>query len=249
MTKSVQASSIPDLLAIALRSCGVAHSAAESLLQGINTRTDSCLDKVFQYEDELDSLNREVNVAVIRLIPETRDPVHARELIACLKFVIELERIGDLFLNVVNRFRAAAPRLHANDVQELAGMATLVVSMLAGVAEAFDKRDVGRAIAVLREDSELDRRRNLMIVRHVENPENLPVGESYHVVFMAQILERSGDHVKHLAEEICHLVTGRSARHLQRDYEKPRELLALERNRKGKQAVSSRPHAGSRPRP
>jgi phosphate uptake regulator len=79
-----------------------------------------------------------------------------------------------------------------------------------------------------------------MIVRHVENPENLPVEESYHVVFMAQILERSGDHVKHLAEEVCHLVTGRSARHLQRQYDKPRELLAMERNRKAKQAESRR---------
>jgi phosphate uptake regulator len=95
-------------------------------------------------------------------------------------------------------------------------------------------------MAVLREDAELDRLRNLMIVRHVENPENLPVEESYHVVFMAQILERSGDHVKHLAEEVCHLVTGRSARHLQRQYDKPRELLAMERNRKAKQAESRR---------
>jgi phosphate uptake regulator len=59
---------------------------------------------------------------------------------------------------------------------------------------------------------------------------------------MAQILERSGDHVKHLAEDICHLVTGRSARHLQREYEKPRELLALERKQKGKPRSQSRGH-------
>ncbi len=240
MSDSVQNSSIQDLLAMALRSCQVAHASAEALLDGINTRKDSSLDKVFAYEDELDTLNRQVNEAVIRLIPETKDAVHARELIAGLKFVIELERIGDLFLNVVNRFRAAAARLHANDIHELASMTSLVAGMLGGVEDAFSSRDVSRAMAVLREDAELDRLRNLMIVRHVENPENLPVEESYHVVFMAQILERSGDHVKHLAEEVCHLVTGRSARHLQRQYDKPRELLAMERNRKAKQAESRR---------
>jgi phosphate uptake regulator len=239
-------SSIQDLLAMALRSCQVAHASAEALLDGINTRNESSLQKVFSDEDELDTLNRQVNEAVIRLIPETQDAVHARELIACLKFVIELERIGDLFLNVVNRFRAAAPRLHPTDIEELAGMTSLVASMLGGVEEAFASRDVARAIAVLREDAELDRRRNLMIVRHVENPENLPVEESYHMVFMAQILERSGDHVKHLAEEICHLVTGRSARHLQREYEKPREILAMERNRKAKQSNQSPRQVGSR---
>jgi phosphate transport system protein len=246
MTHSIQNSSIQDLLVMARRACHVAHSSAEALLDGINTRKDSSLEKVFKDEDELDSLNRHVNEAVIRLIPETQDAVHARELIACLKFVIELERIGDLFLNVVNRFRAAAPRLHANDIDELAGMTSLVASMLGGVEEAFAGRDVARAMAVLREDAELDRRRNLMIVRHVENPEKLPVEESYHIVFMAQILERSGDHVKHLAEEICHLVTGRSARHLQRQYEKPREILAMERNRKARQPVQARGQAGSR---
>ena len=247
MSDNLQHSPVQDLLAMALRSCHVAHASAEALLDGIKTRQDSSLQKVFTDEDELDTLNRQVNEAVIQLIPETRDPVHARELIACLKFVIELERIGDLFLNVVNRFRAAAPRLHANDIDELAGMTSLVASMLSGVEEAFANRDVARAIAVLREDSELDRRRNLMIVRHVENPEKLPVEESYHVVFMAQILERSGDHVKPLAEEICHLVTGRSARHLQRQYEKPREIVAMQRNRKAKQAPDASGRMGSRP--
>jgi phosphate transport system protein len=248
MTHNVQNPSVRDLLAMALRSCDVAHASAEAMLDGINTRNERSLEKVFAYEEELDTLNRQVNEAVIRLIPETQDAVHARELIACLKFAIELERIGVLFLNVINRFRAAAPRLHANDMHELAGMTGLVATMLKGVSEALASRDVGRALSVLREDSELDRRRNLMIVRHVDNPEKLPVGESYHVVFMAQILERSGDHVKHLAEEICHLVTGRSARHLQRQYEKPRELLAMERSRKAKQAVQSGGQARSQPR-
>lgn len=244
MTEQVQSSSIQDLLEMALRGCHTAQASAEALLQGINNRSDVSLEKVFQYEDDLDTLNRQVNEAVIRLIPATQDEVQARQLIASLKFIIELERIGDLFLNVVNRFRAAAPRLHANDVLELAAMTKIIVGMLSSVAEAFANRDVARAIAVLREDAELDRLRNLMIVRHVENPEDLPVGESYHMVFMAQILERSGDHVKHLAEEICHLVTGRSVRHLIREYEKPRELLAMERNRKGKQRAESRGHLG-----
>ncbi len=243
MTDQAQSSSIQDLTALALRGCHVAQASAEALLHGINTRTDSSLEKVFRYEDELDTLNRQINEAVPRLIPAIQDEGHGRELIACLKFIIELERIGDLFLNVVNRFRAAAPRLEQSDIRELGAMTSIVIAMLGSVAEAFASRDVARAIAVLREDAELDRLRNLMIVRHVENPEDLPVGESYHVVFMAQILERSGDHVKHLAEEICHLVTGRSVRHLLRQYEKPRELLAMERHRKAKERPQSRGHA------
>jgi phosphate transport system protein len=243
MTNLVQNSTVEELLAVALHGCHVARDAAEALLHGINTGTDASLERVFRYEDELDGLNRQVNDAVIRLIPATQNETEARELIAGLKFILELERIGDLFLNVVNRFRAAAPRLEANDTHELAAMTKIIVGMLGSVEEAFAVRDVAHAIAVLKEDAELDRLRNLMIVRHVDNPENVPVGESYHVVFMAQILERSGDHVKHLAEEICHLVTGRSVRHLLRQYEKPRELVALERKGKSKRRGEAREQA------
>lgn len=244
MSNRVADLSAQELLGLALRGCHIAQDSAEALLDGINTRSEDSLGKVFQYEDELDALNRQVNEAVIRLIPATQDEAQARQLMASLKFVIELERVGDLFLNVVNRFRAAAPRLEANDIRELAAMTNILIAMLGSVADAFTGRDVARAIAVLREDAELDRLRNLVIVRHVENPENLPVGESYHMVFMAQILERSGDHVKHLAEEICHLVTGRSVRHLLREYEKPRELVAMEKNRKAKQAGPFRQASG-----
>jgi hypothetical protein len=45
---------------------------------------------------------------------------------------------------------------------------------------------------------------------------------------MAQALERSGDHVKNAAEEICYLITGQSMRHLMRSKDKPYEQLFVE---------------------
>jgi phosphate uptake regulator len=73
-------------------------------------------------------------------------------------------------------------------------------------------------LAILRADAELDRFRNLMLMRHLEGaPETAPY-DSIHVVFMAQSLERAGDHAKNLAETVCHYVTGKSVRHVsQRD--------------------------------
>jgi len=88
------------------------------------------------------------------------------------------------------------------------------------------------AATVIRTDSELDRLRNLTFVRHIENPEGDPRTESFHVVFMAQTLERAGDHAKNLAEEVVHLVTGRSVRHLLRSYDKPWENMFIDSMRK-----------------
>jgi hypothetical protein len=50
---------------------------------------------------------------------------------------------------------------------------------------------------------------------------------------MCQALERSGDHSKNLAEEICHLVSGRSVRHILREQDRPDEQVYLDRMRKG----------------
>ena len=81
---------------------------------------------------------------------------------------------------------------------------------------------------MLRSDAELDRLRNLIFLRHLENHDGLPRQESFHVLFMTQSLERAGDHANHLAEEICHLVSGHSVRHVLRAYDMPVEQMFIQ---------------------
>jgi phosphate uptake regulator len=87
---------------------------------------------------------------------------------------------------------------------------------------------VDQAIRVLRTDSEVDRLRNLIVVRHTENAEGLKGMESLHVLSMANALERVGDHIKNMAEELCHVATGHTMRHLIRAKDKPIEQLFLD---------------------
>ena len=70
--------------------------------------------------------------------------------------------------------------------------------------------------------------RNLLLVRHTENAEGLKGLESLHVLSMANALERAGDHIKNMAEELCHLATGHTMRHLIRSKDKPIEQLFLD---------------------
>jgi phosphate uptake regulator len=55
-----------------------------------------------------------------------------------------------------------------------------------------------------------------MMIRHLESAPLHEPSASVHVLFMAQALERAGDHVKNLAEEICHLTSGQTLRHVVR---------------------------------
>jgi len=217
----------------ALRGCEVARNSARAVVEGIQSNSTETWKKVRKYEEELDTLDRQINEEVTSAIAGVSEP-SARELLAGLKSIIELERIGDLFVNVANRLESVGPRMQPQDSHDIAQMAQIVSQMLGDVSEAFSSRDVRRAIDVLKADAELDRLRNLIFIRHIENPEGEPRQESFHLVFISQALERAGDHAKNLAEEICHLVSGRSMRHIQREYDRPVEQVYFERMRRGK---------------
>ena len=215
------------LLEQTLQACRVARIAAGIVAEGIATGVSSLLDGVRQREKELDTLDREIDQGVTSIITKVSDE-HARELLACMKFIIGLERVGDLLLNCSNRAAAVGSRIDLQDIRDLTLMASRLERMLGDVHDAFSQRDLNRALAVLRSDAELDRLRNLVFMRHLENHDNSPRQESFHVLFMTQSLERAGDHAKNLAEEVCHLVSGHSVRHVLRSYDKPVEQMFIE---------------------
>jgi len=210
-----------------LQACRVARVAAGIVAEGIATGVAKVLDGVREREKELDTLDREIDERVTTVITQA-GPEHARELLACLKFIVDLERIGDLLLNCSTRAAAVGTRIELQDIRELTVMASRLEKMLIDVHDAFAERDVNRALSVLRSDAELDRMRNLIFLRHLENPEGAPRQESFHVLFMTQALERAGDHAKNLAEEICHLVSGHSVRHMLRAYDRPVEQMFID---------------------
>jgi phosphate transport system protein len=210
-----------------LHAVDVAQAAAAAIAEGIATASTSHLRVMRDYEEELDNLDREINQSVTSAISRVSE-AQARELLACLKFILELERIGDLLLNFVNRAGAVLKRIEQQDVKDLTLMASIVERMLADTHQAFANRDLKACLKVMRADSELDRMRNMIFLRHVENPDNQPRQESFHIVIMTQTMERAGDHVKNLAEEVCHLVSGQSIRHLIRASDKPFEEMFLD---------------------
>ena len=210
-----------------VEACNMAKEAAGAAAEGIATGSNTLLGSLRQRERELDTLDLEIDAGVTNAITEVA-PAEARELLACMKFMIGLERIGDLLLSFGNSAQSVSGRIDPEDTRDLTQMATLLEKMLTDCGAAFSDRDVSRAVEVLRADAEMDRLRNLMFLRHIENPENIARQASLQVIFMTQSLERAGDHAKNLAEEVCHFVSGRSIRHLLMDYDKPKEQMFIE---------------------
>ena len=217
----------PDLLAITREAFATATTAISSALDGLVNGSLPSYQQVRECEQRLDNFDRELDQ---RLAPAiTQGNVNqAQELLACMKLMIDLERTGDLIAAFSERSAIVRNRIDMEDLECLTRMGCLLENMLIQAQQAFVERNVDQALKVLRTDSEMDRFRNLLLVRHTENPEGLKGQESLHVLLMATALERAGDHVKNMAEEVCHLATGESIRHLMKSKDKPLEQLYID---------------------
>jgi len=140
----------------------------------------------------------------------------ARELLACLKFTIDLERIGDLILSVVQRIHGLPAPLNAKESAILIEMAHVLQEMLARVHQGFVSRDLGLAEAVIKMDYDMDQVCHSVFRKYLEKGAGHRSYEVTNLLFMAQAFERAGDHTKNLAEELFHLVEGHSVRHVRK---------------------------------
>jgi phosphate transport system protein len=223
----LQASPGSHLLELTLEAFRVAHRASAAAAEGIATSSKALFVEVRDHERALDSLDRDIDDLVTTTITRVAED-DARTLLACMKFGISLERVGDLLLSFVNRAETVAAHLDHDDLRDLIVMTSRLERMLADVEAAFMTRSLDKAVEVLRSDTEIDRLRNVITFRHLEPAEGQRRVDSFHVLFMAQELERAGDHVKNMAEEVCHLVSGRTVRHVLRSYDRPVEQLFLD---------------------
>lgn len=202
------------------------HSASDLIMgaQGGLARITEC-------ERELDDLDREMDETIAAEIAHA-SLEQVREKLANLKCMIDLERIGDLLLSFATRADTVRLRMDMQDSRDLNDMLTELSKMLTQTESAFANRDHSRALEVLRMDREVDRLQNLIVMRHLEPEHPFGGSDSVHVITMAQVIERAGDHVKNTAEEVCHLVSGHTVRHLLRMNEKSAEQLYLDHLRR-----------------
>jgi phosphate transport system protein len=199
----------------ALRACLIAKDAAFNARDFIATRSRMAFVAVQQCEKELDQIEREIDDSMPTAITEVTEP-EARELLASLKFTIDLERIGDLIWSVARRIHNLPTQLTSKEATYLSGMAETLEKMVAKVYEGFLSRDLELAQSVLAMDSEMDQACHTIFSQYLERGAGKRSYEVTHLLFMAQAFERAGDHTKNLAEELVHLVQGRSVRHVRK---------------------------------
>jgi phosphate transport system protein len=163
-----------------------------------------------QCERELDGIERDIDERVPEAMVRVGEQT-ARELLASVRFITDLERIGDLLLWVAER--PMLKDISEEDKEAIIEMIGILELMLKQVHDGLLNRDLDHAVAVLHEDRELDRIRRSTFDRHLRGSQRGSRAQSVDTLFIVQSIERAGDHATNLAEELVHLIEHRSIRH------------------------------------
>ncbi len=191
---------------------GLVEQAILDSAQALETRDQELADKVRANDktiDELEDLLNEEAARVIALRAPTA--VDLRVILSVLRISANLERIGDLAKNLAKR-NAVLMTMPAIDgaSSQLRRMSRDVQIMLKDALDAYIQRDDALARDVIERDIDVDQMYNTLfrefLTFMLEDPRNIT--PCMHLHFIAKNVERMGDHVTSVAEQVVFLVTG-----------------------------------------
>src|SRR5947209_5315557 len=145
-----------ELTELAVRACLIASDAASNTKEFLANSSRLAYLAVRDCEKELDRIEQQIDERLPSAITDVGEP-EARELLACLRFSTDLERIGDLLWGVVQRAQNLETKLPKTLLQQLIQMLEVIEKMLQHVRAGFVDRDLEDASFVLRADREIDR--------------------------------------------------------------------------------------------
>jgi phosphate transport system protein len=185
-------------------------------MKALSDRDDDVARDVIKRDAEIDKDENDIDELALQILA-TRQPVASdlRFLTMSLKFVVDLERIGDLATGIAKR-ALELNRLPLLDPKvDLSQLATLVQKNLHAALDSFVKRDADRATLVIRADTEIDKLNSSLFAELMAHVATDPasVTRVLPLSSVCRYLERAGDHVKNLAEEVVYMVKAMDVRH------------------------------------
>ena len=193
----------------------VAHSIHRSVMS-LTEKNEDYAHQVLRDEARIDQMEIQIDDMaagiIVREQPVARD---MRFVIAAVKIDTDLERMGDLAVNIVERALSLMKQQPLAVTLNLSEIANLVESMVLGCLDAFVRRDVQIARNVLLSDDSVDTLRNTIQKQLIELMRSDPsaVERALDHLLIARSLERIGDHATNIAEDVIFLVQGVDVRH------------------------------------
>jgi phosphate transport system protein len=195
---------------------GLVETSIHVTIRSLVDRNESLMSNIWQSEDRINQLDIEIDEKATRLLalnqPVARD---LRFLTAAIKINSDLERMGDLAINLAQRSSSLLNRPQVKPLVDIPHMSKIVEQMVRKSLDAFVLRDEDLARSVLLSDDEVDDLKNSIYRELVDMLEHgeAPAGPAFDLIFIAHNLERIADHATNIAEDVLFLIKGVDVRH------------------------------------
>lgn len=190
-------------------------------VNAIEQRDSDLAARAINNDDEIDSMEVDVEEECLKLLA-LYQPVAAdlRLIVAALKINNDLERVGDLAVNIAERALFLAVHKPVEVAFDFHLMGEKTQAMLARSLDSLVRADTALARQVCRSDDEVDALNRKLYLRVQDairkNPEDLET--LIHLLSVGRHLERIADLASNIAEDVIYMAEGEIVRHKIEDY-------------------------------
>ena len=173
-------------------------------------------EKIINSDYEIDEMEVDIEEECLKILALHQPvAVDLRFLIAVIKINNDLERIGDLAVNIAQRIKVLTKQDQENTFFDYAVMADKVQTMLKMSLDALVNLDSDLAFKVLLKDEEVDKIRDEAYdsIKLAMKNQPLHLGYFINLLLISRHLERLADHTTNIAEEVIYMIEGEIVRH------------------------------------
>jgi phosphate transport system protein len=185
-------------------------------VRGLKDREEGLACQVLDREEAINLLDIEIDEMALRLLA-LRQPMAAdlRFITSAMKISSDLERIGDLAVNIAQRTIDLLKSPQLKPLIDIPQMALMAQEMVRDVLNAFINGDDKLARDVCERDDQMDKL-NQQVFRELltymmEDPAT--ISRAVDLILVGRHLERIADHATNIGEDVIYMVRGKTIKH------------------------------------
>jgi len=201
--------------------CQVVEDNLRRAVKSIKEQDTELAREAIEKDVEIDQMEVDVEEECLKILALYQPvAIDLRFIITALKINNDLERIGDLAVNLAERSVFLAAQETADVFLDLDAMTKKTESMLRKSLDALVNMDSKLAYEVCAADDEVDAMNHQMYLEvqdeiraHPDRTQSL-----IHILSASRHLERVADHATNIAEDVIYMIEGRIVRHKAEEY-------------------------------
>jgi phosphate transport system protein len=195
---------------------GLAEDRVRAAVQSLVSRDTDSAQRILTGDGPINQLHIEIdNRCFTMLALHQPMAVDLRAIVSAVKINTDLERVGDLAVNIAEANIRYMKHPPVKELIDIPRMATIAQTMLREALDAYVRRDIAMAEAVLNQDDALDALKTQvfreLLTYMLSDPSTIE--PALDLILISRHLERIGDHATNVAEDVIFMVSARDVRH------------------------------------